>query len=192
MTKREDGIPKNVKEGVLGGTERRWSILDVGDLPIVPPDQEQVLKDGALATRRFPDASFAEGINGLKEVADRGQIDPGELGDLVSPVSKARNAALVLERTRAVMVRLEALMAYHRAVMAIEENNANAMIDMYAEEAERRIAKARIPPEAYGNLRKYVSARGELIARGIAQAKAVRKAEATKPAPTPEKEGTRP
>ena len=42
--------------------------------------------------------------------------------------------------------------------------------------ATRRIAKARIPPEAYQNLRKYVAARGEGISRGRAQAKALQEA----------------
>lgn len=165
-------------KSVVGGTGKLWTILAVEDLPLVPGDQAKVLADAALATRRFPEASYAEGVNGLKEVAARGKSHPGELGDLVPPTERAGAAAQVLERGRAVVARLEALTAYHRAVLAVEENNANTMIDDFEEEAERRIQKARIPPEAYDNLRRYVGARGEAISRGRAQAKAVQEARA--------------
>jgi hypothetical protein len=163
---------------VVGGTGRQWAILLVGDLPLVPGDQEKVLAEATLAARRFPEASFSEGIDGLKEVAARGKSHPGELGDLVPPTERAGAAAQVLERSRAVITRLEALTAYHRAVLAIEEHNANILIDDFEEEADRRIQKARIPPEAYDNLRRYVAARGEAVSRGRAQAKAVQEARA--------------
>ncbi len=147
-----------------------------------------MLKEGAnRQLRRFPDASYAEGISGLKEVGDRLTTHPNELGDLVAPPETALAAATVLERGRAVVARLEALLAYHRAVLAVEENHANSLLDTYAEEAERRISKARIPPETYFNLRKFVATRGELIARGIAQAKVLREAEGKKaPGGSPE------
>ena len=178
-----------------GGTGRTWQILSVDDLPAVPEDQEEVLAQAAQTLRRFPEASYAEGINGLKEVADRGESNPGELGDLVQPTQRAGAAAEVLERCRAVVARLEALTAYHRAVMAPEEHNANVMIDDYEEEATRRINKARIPPEAYQNLRKYVGARGEAISRGKAQAKALQEARSaprSDAAKTPADNGTKP
>lgn len=165
-----------VKVGVQGGTGRTWHILSVDDLPPVPDDQEQVLADVTPSLRRFPEASYTEGVNGLKEVAERGQSHPGELGDLVAPTARAGASAAVLERSRAVVARLEALAAYHRAVLAHEENASNVMMDDYEAEATRRIAKARIPPEAYPNLRKFVAARGEVIARGKAQAKALQEA----------------
>jgi hypothetical protein len=165
-------------KGIVGGTGRVWAILAVEDLPHVPTDQERVLAEASLVVRRFPEASYAEGIAGLKEVAARGKSHPGELGDLVPPTERAGATAQVLERGRATVARLEALTAYHRAVLALEENNGNTIIDEYEEEAERRIQKARIPPEAYENLRKFVGARGEAISRGRAQAKAVQEARA--------------
>lgn len=165
-------------KAITGGTGRLWTILAVEDLPHVPKDQAKVLADAMQAVRRFPEASYAEGIDGLKEVASRGKSHPGELGDLAPPTEQAGAAAQVLERARAVVTRLEALTAYHRAVLAVEEHNANIMIDSFEEEADRRIQKARIPPEAYENLRRYVGARGEAISRGRAQAKAVQEARA--------------
>lgn len=168
----EDGS----KAGVVGGSGRVWHILAVEDLPEVPADQEKVLADAAQVLRRFPEASYAEGISGLKEVAARGVSHPGELGDLVAPPEQAGAAAIVLTRGRAVVTRLEALIAYHRAMLGLEENSSNVMIDTYEEEATKRIAKARIPPEAYEDLRKYVGARGDVISRGKAQAKALQEA----------------
>jgi len=179
--------PKN-DTTLIGGTGRTWQLLSVSELAALPKDQEEVLKEGAnRQLRRFPDASYAEGISGLKEVGDRLTTHPNELGDLVAPPETALAAATVLERGRAVVARLEALLAYHRAVLAVEENHANSLLDTYAEEAERRISKARIPPETYFNLRKFVATRGELIARGIAQAKVLREAEGKKaPGGSPE------
>ncbi len=155
------GDAREAPKGVVGGTGRAWAILAVGELPLVPSDQERVLSDAATTLRRFPEASYAEGVNGLKEVAARGKSNPGELGDLVPPVERAGAAAAVLDQARAVVARLEALTAYHRAVLALEEHNANIMIDDFEEEAGKRIQKARIPPEAYDNLRRSVAARGE-------------------------------
>lgn len=167
---------KEAPKGVVGGTGRTWTILSVGDLPLVPGDQEQVLAEGAQTLRRFPEASYTEGLEGLKEVAARGKTNPGELGDLVRPTEHARAAAAVLKQARDVVTRLEGLLAYHRSVLAIEEHNANIMIDTFEEEAGKRIKLARIPAEAYDNLRKFVAARGEAISRGRAQAKAVQEA----------------
>ena len=70
------------KAGVQGGTGRTWQILSVDDLPPIPNDQERVLADVTPSLRRFPEASYSEGLNGLKEVATRGESSPGELGDL--------------------------------------------------------------------------------------------------------------
>lgn len=61
------------------------------------------------------------------------------------PPPRARALQRFLERARAVVARLDALAAYHRAVLAHEENGANVMIDEY-EEATRRIAKLALPP----------------------------------------------
>lgn len=175
------------KTGMVGGSGRVWHILSVKDLPFVPSDKEEVLAEGAHVLRRFPEASYAEGVNGLREVAARGKSHPGELGDLAPPVERSENCANVLEQGRAIVTRLEELLAYHKAALASEEHTGNILIDGYEEEATRRIEKGRIPAEAYENLRKFVDARGEAISRGKAQAKAVQEARNAAKAPADER-----
>ena len=158
------------------------------------PYDVQVLRSGALQQklkgtvgltfealqklRRFSEADRAEGLAALRQVSARGLAHPGELGDLGPDAQRAATVADIIEESGRTIAVLEGLLAHHKAIQVLAENEANQLIDEAAEESAKRVKRGLLGASDYDLVSKYLGLRGAAVAKGIAQAKAAKLAAA--------------
>jgi hypothetical protein len=144
---------------------------------MVPVDALEVQRLAADSTRRISDNTMAEALGGLDEIASRGLAHPGELGDLGPDPTLARALARELSAGEAVLTRLEALLRDAQARMAVLKHQAAVVLDEAHAQIVLREQRGRIQPECYANVHRFVAARNEAIADGIARARSLKAAQ---------------
>lgn len=173
-------------------------LFDAERLPPVPRDRAEVIARGRQVVRRVADTNRAECHEGLREVAQRGEARPNELGDLGPNPLTCRELAARLERVHGFIAHLGALLQYAEATRAVLEEQAVQHLDDAHDEVVKRTKRGLIPDEAYPNVRRFGAAHGEAVSQGLARAaklraeveKAARKNPPANDAQTPEKNGT--
>lgn len=146
-------------------------------LPVVPADAMVVAGMAASTTRRLPDASMADAQKALKEIAARGELNPGEFGDLGPDPKRADAIADQLDLGEALLKRLDGLTRDVQARMIVLKGEAVLTIEEALEQIEARERRGLLQPECYDHVHRVINARGEAIVEGRERARALKAAQ---------------